>query len=138
MVFSKLLSTQRETQNGRKLCLCFWGEFKTFDWRERFKKHQENRPELVRHVSVIFLSQEVCIAVAVMLHYFFTASFVWMCIEAVHMFIKIVSVFNIQRIRMRHYVALGWGRFWLLSLSFANCLWWWMPNSVKVFLSLHF
>lgn len=25
------------------------------------------------------------------------------------MFIKIVSVFNIQRIRMRHYVALGWG-----------------------------
>ncbi|RMX55158.1 hypothetical protein pdam_00018940 [Pocillopora damicornis] len=53
--------------------------------------------------------KEVCIAVAVMLHYFFTASFVWMCIEAVHMFIKIVSVFNIQRIRMRHYVALGWG-----------------------------
>ncbi|PFX23423.1 putative G-protein coupled receptor 133 [Stylophora pistillata] len=53
--------------------------------------------------------KEVCIAVAVMLHYFFTASFVWMCIEAVHMFFKIVSVFNIQRIRMRHYVALGWG-----------------------------
>lgn len=56
-------------------------------------------------------SQGVCVAVAVMLHYFFTASFTWMCVEAIHMFLKIVSVFNIRITRMRYYVAIGWGKF---------------------------
>ncbi|KAL9976358.1 hypothetical protein ACROYT_G013652 [Oculina patagonica] len=51
----------------------------------------------------------VCVAVAVMLHYFFTASFTWMSVEAIHMFSKIVSVFNVQTIRLRYYVAIGWG-----------------------------
>ncbi|XP_020610903.1 adhesion G protein-coupled receptor L3-like isoform X2 [Orbicella faveolata] len=51
----------------------------------------------------------VCVAVAVMLHYFFTASFTWMFVEAVHLFLKIVSVFNIRITRMRYYVAIGWG-----------------------------
>ena len=45
-----------------------------------------------------------------MLHYFFIASFSWMCIEAVHLFTKIVSVFNVQVRRLRYYVAVGWGR----------------------------
>jgi len=51
----------------------------------------------------------VCKAVAIILHYFFIASFAWMCVEAIHLFTKIVSVFNMQAIRMRHYFALGWG-----------------------------
>lgn len=51
----------------------------------------------------------VCVAVAVMLHYFFTASFTWMLVEAIHLFLKIVSVFNIRITRMRYYVAIGWG-----------------------------
>lgn len=74
------------------------------------------RPATIRNprdktCSSYFSLQGVCIAVAVMLHYFFTASFTWMCVEAIHMFSKIVSVFNIQTIRMRYYVALGWGTF---------------------------
>ena len=36
----------RETQNGWTLRLCFWGEIKIFDWKERFKKHQENNKML--------------------------------------------------------------------------------------------
>ncbi|CAH3171552.1 unnamed protein product [Porites evermanni] len=51
----------------------------------------------------------VCIAVAVMLHYFFTASFAWMCVEAIHLFTKVVSVFDVQTTKMRYYFALGWG-----------------------------
>ncbi|KAK2556844.1 Adhesion G protein-coupled receptor L1 [Acropora cervicornis] len=53
---------------------------------------------LVLFISGIEATQikGVCIAVAIMLHYFFTASFSWMCIEAVHLFTKIVSVFNVQ------------------------------------------
>ncbi|XP_044175106.1 adhesion G protein-coupled receptor L2-like isoform X6 [Acropora millepora] len=66
---------------------------------------------LVLFISGIEATQikGVCIAVAIMLHYFFTASFSWMCIEAVHLFTKIVSVFNVQVRRLRYYVAVGWG-----------------------------
>ena len=46
-----------------------------------------------------------------MLHYFFVASFTWMLVEAIHLFLKIVSVFNIRITRMRYYVAIGWGKF---------------------------
>ena len=70
-----------------------------------------------RHFRLFFFPQGVCVAVAVMLHYFFTASFTWMCVEAIHMFSKIVSVFNIQTIRMRHYVAFGWGKFRVIFVN---------------------
>lgn len=63
-----------------------------------------------RDISFSF-AQGVCVAVAVMLHYFFTASFTWMFVEAIHLFLKIVSVFNIRITRMRYYVAIGWGKF---------------------------
>ena len=46
-----------------------------------------------------------------MLHYFFTASLTWMFVEALHLFLKIVSVFNIRITRMRYYAAIGWGKF---------------------------
>ncbi|XP_068700335.1 adhesion G protein-coupled receptor L3-like isoform X2 [Montipora foliosa] len=50
-----------------------------------------------------------CTAVAILLHFFFTASFSWMCLEAIHLFTKIVSVFHAPDIRMRYYLLVGWG-----------------------------
>lgn len=54
-------------------------------------------------------SQSVCIAVAVLLYYLCTASFTWMLVEAIHLFLKAVTVFDIQLAKMRYYLALGWG-----------------------------
>ncbi|XP_078088208.1 adhesion G-protein coupled receptor G2-like [Mustelus asterias] len=52
----------------------------------------------------------LCIAVAVFLHYFLLVSFTWMSLEALHMYLALVKVFNTY---VRRYILkfciLGWG-----------------------------
>ncbi|RXN20511.1 adhesion G- coupled receptor G2-like isoform X2 [Labeo rohita] len=52
----------------------------------------------------------LCISTAFFLHYFLLASFTWMALEAVHMYIAIVKVFNtyISRFMLKIGLA-GWG-----------------------------
>ncbi|XP_078131571.1 adhesion G-protein coupled receptor G6 [Sander vitreus] len=52
----------------------------------------------------------LCVSVAVMLHYFLLASFTWMGLESVHMYIALVKVFNtyIRRYILK-FCILGWG-----------------------------
>ncbi|XP_042668587.1 adhesion G-protein coupled receptor G6 isoform X3 [Centrocercus urophasianus] len=52
----------------------------------------------------------LCIAVAVLLHYFLLATFTWMGLEAVHMYIALVKVFNtyIRRYILK-FCIIGWG-----------------------------
>lgn len=52
----------------------------------------------------------LCIAVAVLLHFFLLASFTWMGLEAVHMYIALVKVFNTYiRKYMLKFCIIGWG-----------------------------
>ncbi|KAM4041383.1 adhesion G-protein coupled receptor G6 isoform 2-T2 [Anomaloglossus baeobatrachus] len=53
---------------------------------------------------------ELCIAVAALLHFFLLASFTWMGLEAVHMYIALVKVFNtyIRRYILK-FCIIGWG-----------------------------
>ncbi|XP_067844654.1 adhesion G-protein coupled receptor G6 isoform X3 [Heptranchias perlo] len=52
----------------------------------------------------------LCIAVAAFLHFFLLASFTWMGLEAVHMYIALVKVFNTYiRKYMLKFCIIGWG-----------------------------
>lgn len=59
-----------------------------------------------------FFFQWICTTVAVLLHYLYTASFTWMCAEGLHLYFKIVTAFNLHRIKMIYYVILGWGKYY--------------------------
>ncbi|XP_046769891.1 adhesion G-protein coupled receptor G6 isoform X6 [Gallus gallus] len=52
----------------------------------------------------------LCIAIAALLHYFLLATFTWMGLEAVHMYIALVKVFNtyIRRYILK-FCIIGWG-----------------------------
>ncbi|CAH3030092.1 unnamed protein product [Porites evermanni] len=49
-----------------------------------------------------------CKAVALFLHYLYTAAFTWMLCEGIHLYSKIVEVFS-EGSKMKYYYALGWG-----------------------------
>ncbi|XP_067896533.1 adhesion G-protein coupled receptor G2-like isoform X2 [Heterodontus francisci] len=52
----------------------------------------------------------LCIAVAAFLHYFLLVSFTWMSLEALHMYLALVKVFNTYMRRyMLKFCILGWG-----------------------------
>lgn len=52
-----------------------------------------------------------CTSIAVLLHFFYTATFTWMLCEGVHLYIKIVSVFEAEGKSKRYfYYLLGWGK----------------------------
>ncbi|MGH0164077.1 UNVERIFIED_CONTAM: hypothetical protein FKN15_046569, partial [Acipenser sinensis] len=57
-----------------------------------------------------FEIEGLCIAVAVFLHFFLLTSFTWMGLEAVHMYIALVKVFNtyIRRYILK-FCIVGWG-----------------------------
>ncbi|XP_048576851.1 uncharacterized protein LOC5503492 isoform X2 [Nematostella vectensis] len=51
----------------------------------------------------------LCRIVALMLHYLFSASFTWMCIEGFHLYMKIVTVFGAEGVKLKYYYIFGWG-----------------------------
>ncbi|XP_070538271.1 adhesion G-protein coupled receptor D1-like [Ptychodera flava] len=53
-------------------------------------------------------NQDVCGIIAITLHYFFMATFCWLLMEAVHLYLKTVS-FTAKEIKNVVYVSLGWG-----------------------------
>ncbi|XP_063773911.1 adhesion G-protein coupled receptor G6 isoform X5 [Pseudophryne corroboree] len=57
-----------------------------------------------------FAINELCIAVAALLHFFLLSTFTWMGLEAVHMYIALVKVFNtyIRRYILK-FCIIGWG-----------------------------
>ncbi|KFQ84721.1 putative G-protein coupled receptor 112, partial [Phoenicopterus ruber ruber] len=52
----------------------------------------------------------LCITVAVLLHYFLLAAFMWMCLESVHFYLALVKVFNVYvpKYILKCCIA-GWG-----------------------------
>lgn len=67
----------------------------------------------------------LCVAVAALLHFFLLATFTWMGLEAVHMYIALVKVFNtyIRRYILK-FCIIGWGEFSRCSIYLACILKW--------------
>nr|XP_010308928.1 PREDICTED: probable G-protein coupled receptor 112 [Balearica regulorum gibbericeps] len=57
-----------------------------------------------------FNQPDLCITVAVLLHYFLLAAFTWMCLESVHFYLVLVKVFNVYvpKYILKCCIA-GWG-----------------------------
>ncbi|CAC5387265.1 ADGRD1 [Mytilus coruscus] len=51
----------------------------------------------------------VCAIVAAILHYFYTAVFVWMLVEGLLLYSKVVQVFGTEKSRVTYYCIFGWG-----------------------------
>ncbi|KAK0058290.1 adhesion G-protein coupled receptor D1, partial [Biomphalaria pfeifferi] len=51
----------------------------------------------------------VCAVVAVALHYLYTATFVWMLVEGLHLYSQVVRVFGTEKSRILYYIFFGWG-----------------------------
>ena len=52
-----------------------------------------------------FLVQVGCATVAILLHYFFITSFMWMLMEGVILHIMLVNVFGFKHIGRRYYIG---------------------------------
>lgn len=58
-----------------------------------------------------FSDYGLCISTAAVLHYFLLASFTWMGLEAVHMYLALVRIFNSYvSFYMLKLCAVGWGK----------------------------
>ena len=58
----------------------------------------------------------LCISVAVFLHYFLLVSFTWMGLEAFHMYLALVKVFNTYiRKYILKFCIFGWGMYYFCS-----------------------
>ncbi|XP_071954368.1 adhesion G protein-coupled receptor L2-like isoform X2 [Antedon mediterranea] len=51
----------------------------------------------------------MCTIVAVLLHYFFLASFAWMCLEGIQLYVMLVEVFEAESSRRKYYYPFGYG-----------------------------
>ncbi|KAK3095258.1 hypothetical protein FSP39_012277 [Pinctada imbricata] len=51
----------------------------------------------------------LCSIVAFVLHYFYTSVFVWMLVEGLHLYSKVVQVFGTEKSRLIYYCGFGWG-----------------------------
>lgn len=95
----------------------------------------------------LYDTQGLCIAVAVFLHYFLLVSFTWMGLEAFHMYLALVKVFNTYvRKYILKFCIVGWGTYWFYFLD-SKCMyqltkyfckgdtvWKWKRNSCFVLL----
>lgn len=67
----------------------------------------------VFHVSGIDLvyDKPTCTAIAILLHLFYMATFTWMLCEGLHLYYKVVSVFDSEGKAKRFiYYIVGWGK----------------------------
>ena len=111
-----------------------------FYWKLRVKLSQKIlmllcvSPLVLLIVSLVGIERtskvSVCKSVAVMLHYFISTTFFWMCVEAVHLYQKVVKVFQTrsQRIFLLRAPVTIWGKFftvlcWASALLLQICQW---------------
>ncbi|XP_078310166.1 uncharacterized protein LOC111100591 isoform X2 [Crassostrea virginica] len=65
----------------------------------------------------------VCSMVALVLHYFYSAVFVWMLVEGLLLYSKVVQVFGREQSRIVYYYAFGWGVPLLIVVISATSNW---------------
>ncbi|XP_028392131.1 adhesion G-protein coupled receptor D1-like isoform X2 [Dendronephthya gigantea] len=66
--------------------------------------------QLVFLVGGVATENEVaCKVAAILVHYFSLASFVWIFLEAVMLYLKLISVYSGEFVRMKNFMIFGWG-----------------------------
>jgi hypothetical protein len=55
--------------------------------------------------------QIACKVVAILVHYFSLAGFVWILLEVVMLYLKLIAVYSGEFVRMKNFLLFGWGRF---------------------------
>ncbi len=48
---------------------------------------------------------------AILVHYFSLAGFVWILLEAFMLYLKLIVVYNGEFVRMKNFLLFGWGMF---------------------------
>ncbi|ELU11325.1 hypothetical protein CAPTEDRAFT_226868 [Capitella teleta] len=51
----------------------------------------------------------LCAVVAGLLHYFFLASFAWMCVEGIQLYVMLIEVFESEKSRVKYYYLAAYG-----------------------------
>lgn len=67
----------------------------------------------ITHVVGIGLTSDAatCTTIAVLLHFLYTATFTWMLCEGIHLYHKVIAVFETEGASKRIlYYVIGWGR----------------------------
>ncbi|XP_073978597.1 diuretic hormone receptor-like isoform X2 [Rhodnius prolixus] len=65
-----------------------------------------------------------CIILVILLYYFHLTNFFWMFVEGLYLYMLVVETFNRENIKLRAYLAIGWGSpvavvfIWAISRSF--------------------
>ncbi|XP_028392137.1 adhesion G-protein coupled receptor D1-like isoform X2 [Dendronephthya gigantea] len=66
--------------------------------------------QIVFLVGMVATDDKVaCKVVAILVHYFSLASFVWMLLEAVMLYLKLISVYSGECVRIKNFMVFGWG-----------------------------
>ncbi|XP_071784801.1 uncharacterized protein [Asterias amurensis] len=61
-------------------------------------------------IPVVKQDETACTSIAIILHYFYTASFAWMLVEGIHLLVEVKNpVGNYFRQKSRYYLIIGWG-----------------------------
>lgn len=59
-------------------------------------------------LTLAFVPQMACSIIAGILHYFFLASFAWMCLEGVQLYLMLVEVFESEYSRRKYFYMAGY------------------------------
>ncbi|XP_062605232.1 adhesion G-protein coupled receptor G7-like [Saccostrea cucullata] len=65
----------------------------------------------------------ICSIIALLLHYFYSAVFVWMLVEGMLLYSKVVQVFGSEKSRIVYYYAFGWGLPLIILIISATANW---------------
>ncbi|KAF6209957.1 hypothetical protein GE061_015712 [Apolygus lucorum] len=72
-----------------------------------------------------------CNLLVFLLHYFHLTNFFWMFVEGLYLYMLVVETFTRENIKLRTYIALGWGVPFLVMLAWSITRWL-IPNDVFV------
>ena len=78
--------------------------------------------QIITFLPITYSLQAACVAVAALMQYFLMASFCWMLVEGIYIYLFVVKVYNITD-KMHRYHGFCWGKeHCLQSSALANVI----------------
>ena len=78
--------------------------------------------QIITFLRITYFLQAACVAVAALMQYFLMASFCWMLVEGIYIYLFVVKVYNITD-KMHRYHGFCWGKeHCLQSSALANVI----------------